>query len=258
MSPSRDVCCSQCATARSRLVPLARLPAVDPLAVRAGAGVARLTLEVDEACVHRLHDHFVGLGYQARPVALAVSVTGFAGEARIFAQGGVEDRDGLREGQGQVEEQRALPRLARCLGAKLALAFRCGLRLGGQQACVDAGRFLAAAGRAAQGCAVGGLALAEQEVVRLALDLLARGEAERLRARAPPAAWRLAALLAWLDVISGRVHCQGRVDLLPHVIQVVALAEGADDCQGLPPLGGGGGTDHDHQMVHGCDEIRGS
>ena len=149
--------------------------------------------------MHRLLDHFVSLGYQARPVALAIGVTGFAGEARIFAHGGVEDRDGLRKGQGQVEEQRALPRLARCLGAKLALAFRCSLRLGGQQACIDAGRFLAAAGRAAQGSAVGGLALAEQEVVRLALDLLARGEAERLRARAPPAARRLAALLAWLE-----------------------------------------------------------
>jgi hypothetical protein len=146
-----------------------------------------------------------------------------------------------------------LPRLARCLAAELALAFRCGLRLGGQQAGVDAGRFLAAAGRAAQRRAVGGLALAEQEVVRLALDLLARGEAERLRARTPPAARGLAALLARLDVIGGRVQCQGRVDLLPNVIQVVALAEGADNCQRLPPLGGGGRTDHDHQMVHGCE-----
>ena len=117
------------------------------------------------------------------------------------------------------------------------------------------GGLLAAAGRAAQRRAVGGLALAEQEVVRLALDLLARGEAERLRARAPPAAWRLAALLARLDVVGGRVQRQGRVDLLPHVVQVVALAEGADDSQGLPPLGGGGGTDHDHQMVHGCDVV---
>jgi hypothetical protein len=45
--------------------------------------------------------------------------------------------------------------------------------------------------------------------------------------------------------------------LLPYVVEVVALAEGADNCQRLPPLGGGGGTDHDHQMVHGCDAVTG-
>ena len=56
-----------------RLPPLARLPAADPGVVRAGAGVARLPLEVAEARVHRLHDHLVDLGDQARPVPLAVA-----------------------------------------------------------------------------------------------------------------------------------------------------------------------------------------
>jgi hypothetical protein len=84
---------------------------------------------------------------------------------------------------------------------------------------------------------------------------LAGGEAEGLGAGAPPAARGLTAFLARLDVIRGRVQCQGRVDLLPDVVQVVALAQGADDSQGLPPLGGDGGTVHDHQMVHGCDAL---
>jgi len=42
------------------IVPLAGLPAVNPGVVRAGAGVARLALEVFEAGVHGLPDHLVG------------------------------------------------------------------------------------------------------------------------------------------------------------------------------------------------------
>jgi hypothetical protein len=43
--------------------------------------------------------------------------------------------------------------------------------------------------------------------------------------------------------------------LPPDVVQVEALAERADDSQQLPPPAEGGGTVHDHQMVHGCDEF---
>jgi hypothetical protein len=71
--------------------------------------------------------------------------------------------------------------------------------------------------------AVGSLPLAEQQVVRPALDYLARCEAERLRGRTPPLTRRLTLLLARLDVIGGRVQGQRRLDLLPDVIQVVAL-----------------------------------
>jgi hypothetical protein len=45
-----------------RLAPLAALPAVHPGAVRAGADVARLALEVGEPGVHGLPDHGVDLG----------------------------------------------------------------------------------------------------------------------------------------------------------------------------------------------------
>jgi hypothetical protein len=58
------------------------------------------------------------------------------------------------------------------------------VRLGGQQPCVQVGGFAAAARRAAELCAIGGPAFAEQQVVRLALDRLARLEPERFRAGA--------------------------------------------------------------------------
>jgi hypothetical protein len=177
--------------------------------------------------------------------------------AGVLAQGGVEDRNRLRQGQGQVEEQGALPGFAGRLEPEFTLAFRGGLRLGSQQTGVQVGCLLAAGGRTAQGRTVRSFSLTEQELVFFTVDLLARGEAERLCAGAPPTARGLAAVFGWIDVIGGRVLCQGRVYLLPDVVQVVALAQSADDCQGLPPPAGGGGTVHGHRVVHGCDEFAG-
>ena len=147
----------------------------------------------------------------------------------------MEERDGLRHRQGQVEEQRALPRLPASPGTQLPLPLRRGVRLGPQQPGIDLRGLPAADRRPPQRRAIGSFARAEQQVVRVTLDDLAGGEAERLRRRTPPAARGLTALLARLDVIGGRVHRQGRVDLLPHVVQVVALAQRADDSQRLPP-----------------------
>ena len=55
------------------------------------------------------------------------------------------------------------------------------MRLGGQQRGVQVGGFAAVAWRAAEPGAVGRFTLAEQKIVRLALDGLAGLEAERLR-----------------------------------------------------------------------------
>ena len=211
------------------LVPLAGLPAVDPRAVGAGAGVAGLALEVAEPGVHGLPDHVVDLGDQGGPVRIAVLVAGLAGQAGVLAEGGVEDRDRLGQRQGQVEEQRALPGLLDGLGAQLALALGGGVRLGGQQLRVHVGGFPAVVRGPAQLGAVGGLALAEQQVIRFALDPLAGLEAERLRAGAPPAAGRLSPALAGLDVVAGRVLGRAAVDLLPDVVQVIALAQRRDN-----------------------------
>ena len=152
----------------------------------------------------------------------------------------MEDRDRLGQRQGQVEEQRALPGLLDGLGPQFALAFGGGVRLGGQQLRVHVGGFPAVARGPAELGAVGGLALAEQQVIRLALDPLAGLEAEGFRAGAPPAAGRLSPALAGLDVVAGRVLGRAAVDLLPDVVKVIALAQRRDNRHYAQRLHGAG------------------
>jgi hypothetical protein len=232
MSPSREVCCSQCAN-QVGLAPLAGLPPVDALVVGACAGVAGLPLQVVEARPDGLHDHRVHLGDQARPIVLPHLVPRLACQAGVLPEGGIEDRDRLRHRQGQVEEQRALPRLTGGLQPEFAFPLGGRVRLGGQQTRVDVRSFPASAERPAQLRAVEGLAPLEQQVVRFPLDDLAGFEAERFRGRAPPAAGRLAAALAGMDVIPGRIPRQGAVDLFPDVVKVITLAQGPNNRQTL-------------------------
>ena len=81
-------------------------------------------------------------------------------------------------------------------------------------------------GASAELGAVGGLALAEQQVIRFAFNPLAGLETERLGAGTPPAARRLSPGLAGLDVIAGRVLGRAAVHLLPDVLKVISLAQG--------------------------------
>src|SRR6185369_1708129 len=199
-------------------------------AVGTGAGVAGLLLEVAEPGVHSSPDHVIDLGDQAGPVRIAFVVSCLAGQAGVLPQGGVEDRDALGERQGQVEVQGTLAGLAGGLGAELALAFGGGVRLGGEQRLVYLRGLAAAGGRPAQRGAVGGLPPAEQKVVRLTLNPPTLPEAEGLRARAPPAARRLAAALAGLNVVAGRVLRRAAVHVRPDVVQVIAFAQGRDNC----------------------------
>ena len=166
---------------------------------------------------------------RADQYAVAFFVAGLAGQAGVLAEGGVEDRDGLGERNRQVEEQRALPGLLDGFGPQFAAAFGGGVRLGGQQRGVQVSGFSAIARGPAKSGAVRGLALAEQQVVRLALDRLAGLEAEGLDAWTPPAAGWLSPALAGLDVVAGRVLGGAEVDLLPDVVQVVALAQCCDN-----------------------------
>ena len=142
----------------------------------------------------------------------------------------MEDRDRLGQRQGQVEEEGALAGLPDGLGPQLAFALGGGVRLGGQQQRVQVGGFAAVTRAPAELGAIGGLALAEQQVIRLALDPLARLEAEGSRARAPPAARWFSPALAGLDVVAGRVLGRAAVDLLPDVVKVIALAQRRDNC----------------------------
>jgi hypothetical protein len=88
--------------------------------------------------------------------------------------------------------------LAGGFGPQFVLAFGGRVRLGGQQAGVDAGSVLPTAGRPAERGAVGRLALAEQQVVRCALDYLAVLEAGCLCARAPRPGGSPPLSLAWM------------------------------------------------------------
>jgi hypothetical protein len=198
--------------------------------VRAGAGVAGLALEVAEPGVHGFPDHVVHLADQGGPVLIAFSATGLAGQAGVLAQGGMEDRDRLGQRNRQVEEQWALPGLLDGLGPELALALDGGVRLGGQQLRVQVGGFAAVARRPAQLGAIGGLPLAEQQVVRLALDPLAGLQAKSPRTGSPPAARWFSPGLAGLDVVAGRVLSRAAIDLLPDVVKVIALAQRRHNC----------------------------
>jgi hypothetical protein len=192
--------------------------------------VARFALEVTEPGVDGLPDHVVDLGDQGGPVRVAVFVAGLADQAGVLAQGGVEDRDRLGQRDRQVEEERTWAGLLDRLVAELALAFGGGVRLGGQQLGVQVGGFAAIAGGAAELSAVRGFALAEQKIVRLALDGLAGLKAERPGAGPPPATGWFSPGLAGLDVVAGRVFGGTAVNLLPDVVKVIALAQRRDNC----------------------------
>jgi hypothetical protein len=155
--------------------------------------------------VDGLPDHVVDLADQGGPVRVASCVADLAGQAGILAEGGVEDRDRLGQRQGQVEEQRALPGFPDCLGAEFALALGGSVRLRGQQRSIQVSGFPAAVRGAAKLSAVGGFALAEQQVIWLAFDALAGLEAERPGAGAAPAARWFSPALAGLEVVAGRV-----------------------------------------------------
>ena len=212
-----------------RLVPLAGFPAVHSRAVGAGAGIAGLPLEVAEPSVDGLPDHVVDLADQGGPVRIAFLVACLAGQAGVLAEGGVEERDALGERDRQVEEERALPGSSDRFASQFAFVFGGGVRLGGQQPSVQVGGLAAVARGPAELDAIGGPALTEQQVVRLALDRLAGLEAEGPGSWSPPAAGRLPAGLAGLDVVAGRVLGGTAVDLLPDVVKVIALAQRRDN-----------------------------
>jgi hypothetical protein len=84
----------------------------------------------------------------------------------------------LRQGQGQVEEQGALPGLPDGPGAQFALALGGGVRLGRQQLGVHVGGFAAIGWGPAKLGAVGSPALAEQQVIGFVVNLLAGLQAQ--------------------------------------------------------------------------------
>jgi hypothetical protein len=96
-----------------------------------------------------LPDHVVHFSHQAGPVPVPFGVAGLAGQAGVLAEGGVEDRDRVRQRQGQVEEQGALAGLLGGFGAQFSATLGGRVRLGGQQPGVHVGDFAAVTRRPA-------------------------------------------------------------------------------------------------------------
>ena len=99
------------------------------------------------------------------------------------------------------------------------------VRLGGQQLGVHVGVFAAIARRPAQLGAVRGLAFAEQQVVRFALDPLAGLEAEGPGAWSPTSGRAALPRFRWPGGNSWPRLGGTAVDLLPDVVKVVALSQ---------------------------------
>jgi len=85
-------------------------------------------------------------------------------------------------------------------------------------------------------------------VIGLPLDYRALGQAQRGRARTPPPAQWLPALGGTDVVTAGALLGGGLALVLPRVAEVIALGDGDDYGQRLPPLTSsfGRGTNHDH------------
>ena len=86
------------------------------------------------------------------------------------------------------------------------------------------------------------------------LRAISRGRAGTGSLNGSEAARWLAAALAGLDVIPGRVLGRTAVDLLPDVVQVVTLTQGRNNRHSLVPASRNRGADHDRQVVHGCED----
>jgi hypothetical protein len=94
-------------------------------------------------------------------------------------------------------------------------------------------------------------------LIRRALHYLPGREAQCLCSRAPPLARRLLGLGSIDVVAAGAPLGTSPALVLPDVVQVVALGDGHDHGQQLPPsTSRGRGTDHDHSDE--CNGLRGS
>ena len=147
------------------------------------------------------------------------------GAALVLPDGGVQDRDRLGERDGHVVVGGGLAGGLGGLAFEFDEPFGGGVRLGGFQPgqVVGEGR-VPAAGSAESGAGVR-VGLLVDRVVRLAVDSLAKGEAEGLCSRSPPAA-------GWFPGLGG-------VDVVPPSRAPGGVVLGFPDVAGVVPLGDG-------------------
>ena len=137
----------------------------------------------------------------ARPVRRRPLVAGQPRPARVFPDRGVQHRDRLGERDRHVGVGGGLAGRLRRLPLQLDQPLGRGVRLGGQQPRQVIGELRVAAARPAELLPRPRVELPVDRVIRLALDDLAGGEAQRFCSRAPPPARRLPGL-GGVDVVA--------------------------------------------------------
>jgi hypothetical protein len=147
----------------------------------------------------------------------------------------VQHRDRLGERDRDVGVGGGLPRRLGRLPLQLDHPLGGGVRLGRLQPGQVISERRVAAARPAELVPGPRVALLVNRLIRPALNDLARCEAEGLSSRTPPPARRFASL-GGVDVIAAdRALGAGLLLGLPDVVQVVALGDGDDHGQALPP-----------------------
>jgi hypothetical protein len=169
------------------------------------------------------------------PVRGGPLVSGEAGAALVFPDRGVQHRDGLGERDGDVGVGGGLAGRLGGLAFQFDEPLGGGVRLGGVQPGQVIGEGGVAAAGPAELAAGARVDLAVHSVIRLAFDNPAGGEAEGLRAGSPPPAGRFPGQCG-VEVVTADGACgSGLGQGLPDVAEVVALGDGDDHGQGLPP-----------------------
>src|SRR5262249_5860604 len=178
-------------------VGLAELPgllALHPRDMTARAHIPSFTLDIRKRRVICVTQDRIDLSEQPSGHRLTPPVPLIPGPLRRSTQAGVEDRDVLRPGDRQIEVQRRLPGLPLRLDPQHRPPVIIGARLGGQQALVDLHGLPGVRRCTPELRPVWPFSLTEQQVVRLPLNLLARGETQPFGAWSPPGSRRLARL----------------------------------------------------------------
>ena len=217
----------------------ARLAAVDPGAVIAGAGNPGPGLQVLQRDPVGPVQDLLELLLPPGPVHGRLLVAAHPRAALVLPQRGVQHRDGLGERDGHVVVGGGLAGGPGGFAFELDEPFGGGVRLGRRQPGQVVGeRWVAAAGPAELGAGAR-VGLPVDRVVRLAVDGLAGCEAEGLGAGSPPAAGWFAGL-GGVNVVPAGAASGGVVLGFPDVAEVVSLGDGDDYGQYGGPLSRGG------------------
>ena len=213
-----------------RFLEPARLLAVHPPPVVAGPGHPGPFLHVLQARAVGGLQYLLVLVLNPGPPRRCRLIPGQAGPALVLPDRGMEHRDRLRQRHRHVGVRRRLPGRLRRLPLQLQQPLGCGVRLSRLQPRQVIGELRVIAPRPAQLLPGQRVNLPVNQLVRLALDYLARAEPERLGARAPPPARRLARLGRVDVVAASRPLRLGMPSLvLPDIAEVKAGRGGDDD-----------------------------